>query len=248
MSVRNWYYRQTHFNQVDRDEWVAAQARSLPTGARVLDVGAGPGPYRELFAHCEYLAQDFGQEPATQGCYTKLDYECDITAIPAEDESFDAILCTEVLEHVPDPRSAVAEMARLLKPGGRLILTAPLGSAIHQQPYHFYGGFSPYWYRRFLPEVGLEVESIEANRGFFSLFAQEALRFSARIDPRRAPRSALWWPICTLLWLATLVPFRLVLPAIAAPLDRLLPDEAHTIGYHVLAGKKPGQSTDTNTA
>lgn len=73
-----------------------------------------------------------------------------------EDASFDVVLCTEVLEHEPEPIRAVHEFARIVRPGGKLLLTAPLGSGLHQDPFHFYGGYTPYWYRRFLTEAGFD--------------------------------------------------------------------------------------------
>ena len=60
---------------------------------------------------------------------TGLDIVGDITSIPEPDASFDAILCVEVLEHVPDPLAALRELGRLLKPNGQLILTAPFCSS-----------------------------------------------------------------------------------------------------------------------
>ena len=138
------------------------------------------------------------------GSIPQLDYESDILTIPVPDGSFDVVLCTEVLEHVPEPILAVKEMARILSGEGRLLLTAPLGSFLHQEPYHFYGGYTPYWYRQFLPEAGLRIASIEANRGFFSWFGQEASRFSALIDPRRSLRTGWRWPLLALIWLITL--------------------------------------------
>ena len=157
--IREWRRPVWEFNLFNRQQWVAEQARRIPPGARVLDAGAGPGQYRQLFAHCDYKAQDFAREPGTAGKYTPLDYESDITAIPVPDASFDAVICTEVLEHVPDPVAALAEMARILKPGGRLLLTAPLASYLHQEPYHYYGGYTPYWYRKFLPERGRDLRT-----------------------------------------------------------------------------------------
>jgi ubiquinone/menaquinone biosynthesis C-methylase UbiE len=228
------------FNTSERDRWVSAQAATIPNGARVLDVGAGSGRYRSLFAHCEYRAHDFGQEPATIGKYTKLDYESDIVDIPVPDESFDVILCTEVLEHVPEPIRAVSEMARILAQGGCLLLTAPLGSFLHQEPYHFYGGYTPYWYHKFLPEIGLDVISIEPNRGFFSWFGQEAQRFSATIDPRRTTRTSWRWFLLTLLWLTTLPFCRLLFPIIGQPLDQLKLEHVATVGYHIVATKRQG--------
>ena len=110
------------FNEVGREEWVAAEAKRIPPGQRVLDVGAGEGQYRSLFAHCEYRAHDFGEEPGTIGKYTQLDYRSDILSIPAPDAAFDVILCTEVLEHVPDPHQYLTELAALLRPSGLLIV------------------------------------------------------------------------------------------------------------------------------
>ncbi len=227
------------FNTRLRRTWVAEQAARIPAGARVLDVGAGVGQYRPLFAHCEYKAQDFAQEPGTIDKYTRLDYVSDITAIPVEDGSFDVVLCTEVLEHVPEPIKAVQEMARILRPGGRLLLSAPLGSLLHQEPYHYYGGYTPHWYRKYLPQFGLRIEALERNRGFFSLFGQEAQRFASLIDPRRTTRHPLAWPLLTLLWLVTLPLCRLVFPALGPALDRLRLEEMATVGYHILATKVP---------
>lgn len=226
------------FNQYERDCWVARQSTRVPAGVRVLDVAAGTGPYRSLFTHCEYRAHDFGKEPGTVGKYTKLDYESDVVAIPVPDESFDLIVCTEVLEHVPEPILAVKEMARILKQGGRLLITAPLGSFLHQEPYHFYGGYTPWWYRKILPEAGLQIESIEANRGFFSWFGQEAIRFSALVDPRRTRNTGWRWFLLTALWLVTVPLFRGVIPLVAQMLDQMELEHMATVGYHVVAVRK----------
>src|SRR4051794_29938546 len=112
------------FNDFERDAWVARQAALLPRGARVLDVGAGPCRYRRLFDHCGYESQDFAQyEGSQQGPfsdkeqwhYGRIDYVCDATEIPVSAGSFDAVLCTEVLEHVPRPVDVVRELARVLR-------------------------------------------------------------------------------------------------------------------------------------
>lgn len=226
------------FNLVRRDRWIAAQAKEIPAGTRVLDVGAGSCPYRALFAHCEYRAQDLAPLHGDQlrdGRYGKLDYVSDLAAIPVPDKSFGAILCTEVLEHHPEPIAVVKELARILEPGGKLILTAPLGSGIHQEPYHYYGGYTPWWYERFLGMAGFEQVTIEANEGSLRFFGQEAIRFVRTTAPfgLELPPAArlLWFPV----WLALAPILGLMLPMFCKYLDRFDCERRFTVGYHVTA-------------
>lgn len=228
------------YNLRNRDAWVAAQASRLASGWRVLDAGAGSSPYRHLFSHCRYETQDFAQlkgEQLRHGKYAAIDYICDITAIPVPTDTFDAVLCTEVLEHHPEPIKVVAELARVLKPGGILLLTAPLGSGIHQEPYHYYGGYTPYWYRRFLPDAGFGLVEISANAGSLRHIGQETIRFAQMTRPfgglLPVGISLLWSP----LWLALLPIMLLLVPWAARWLDKYDNEQRFTVGYHVRAVK-----------
>jgi len=178
-----------NFSAYWRDDWVANRAASVPAGAKVLDAGAGQCRYKPLFAHTQYHAQDFAQyEGTSQGPlqetwnYAPLDYVCDITKIPVDDGTFDAVICTEVLEHVPDPISAVRELCRVTCEGGRLFISAPLGSGIHQEPYHFFGGFSPYFYQKYLADFGCEVVEIKPIGGLLRHVAQEVHRAARTME------------------------------------------------------------------
>lgn len=221
------------YNDYERERFVAELARSLPANTRVLDAGAGPCRYKPLFSHCDYKAQDFAKYTGTDHSYGELDYVGDITAITAADGAFDFILCTEVFEHIPRPDLAAAEFARLLSPGGRLVITAPLGSGIHMPPYHFYGGFTPYWYEHFLSAVGLQIESIRPNGGFFKLYGQESRRFLSKLTPKGAMARALFFPVKLLmaLW------FRLIVPVACYVFDRWDENPEFTAGYFVCARK-----------
>jgi hypothetical protein len=95
------------------------------------------------------------------------------------------VLCTEVIEHLAEPEKVIREFARLLRPGGRLMLTAPLGSGIHQEPHHYFGGFTPWWHRRVLDAAGFDAIQVEANAGSFRFFSQESLRFLSGTMPFR---------------------------------------------------------------
>jgi ubiquinone/menaquinone biosynthesis C-methylase UbiE len=229
------------FNHRSRDRWVEDRARSVKSGLRVLDVGAGTAPYRKLFEHCQYETQDFAQYDGykgPEGQYSKIDYVSDITEIPVDDATFDVILCTEVLEHVPRPVEALREMVRITKPGGRLFLTAPLGSGIHQEPYHFYGGYSDYWYRKFLTEFGCEVVSIEPNHGFFAHLGQECARFAWQFEELKLALSGFEKELIQLTGD--------ILPRYFHQLDKKIPLREFTIGFHVEA-RRDDRSTETET-
>ena len=148
---------------IARMEWVRHQASLVPRGAKVLDIGAGQTLYRDAFAHTIYVTQDFSQTPDFE--YGKIDIVSDITSIPLPDSSQDYILCSEVFEHIPEPLKALREISRLLKPNGKLIFTAPLASGQNQAPYHFYGGYTRYWYQKFFTENKLSISSLQPNGG-----------------------------------------------------------------------------------
>jgi len=182
-------------NQYVRDEFVRRELEQLPAGSSLLDAGCGSQRYRSFCAHLNYFAQDFGQYTVdeqkslgTDGVggkqgykYGELDYIGDIWNIDAPDGAFDAILCTEVFEHIPQPNETVREFARLLKPGGRLILTAPSNCLRHMDPYFFYTGFSDRWFAHVLENSGFGATRIEAVGDYYSWLSVEMAR-TARMN------------------------------------------------------------------
>lgn len=181
-----------------RVAWVEQALKEIPAGSRLLDAGAGAQPFRKLCPHLRYVAQDFGRYDGkgdSRGLHTgsmdygPLDIVSDIASIPEPDASFDAIMCIEVLEHLPDPLPALREFSRLLKPGGTLLLTAPFCSLTHLAPYHFSTGFSRYFYEKHLADHGFEIIEIQSNGNFFEYVAQEIYRipFVTRRYASRSP-------------------------------------------------------------
>jgi SAM-dependent methyltransferase len=159
--------------------------KQIPAHARILDAGAGEQQFKRFCDHLDYVAQDFAQYDGRgdgaglqMGTWDQsmLDIVSDITAIPEPDASFDAIICTEVFEHLPNPILAIKELSRLLRTGGQLIVTAPFCSLTHFAPFHFYTGFNRYFYETHLPAHGLEIVEMEANGNFFEFLAQEIRR------------------------------------------------------------------------
>lgn len=175
-------------NQHVRDEFVVAELKKLPIGALLLDAGCGSQRYRQFCNHLEYRAQDFGQYKVAERqmlgqkkeeevySYGNLDYVSDIWSIPEEDATFDAILCTEVLEHLPYPIETIREFGRLLKSGGTLILTAPSNCLRHMDPIFFSSGFSDRWFERILPESSLVIHKIEPVGDYYGWMLVELAR------------------------------------------------------------------------
>lgn len=121
---------------------------------------------------------------------TRIDLVSDITAIPAPDANFDAILNSEVLEHVPEPTHVLDEFDRPLKLGGVMILTAPLGSNVQKAPYDYCSGFSKYWYEYHLAQRGFLIETLNANGDWYALLLQEINRLGG-LERQRGNRA---WP------------------------------------------------------
>jgi SAM-dependent methyltransferase len=172
-------------NEYERENWIRETLLTIPATCDILDAGAGTQENKKYCSHLNYTSQDFaqynGQGDSTglqTGAYNygKLDIVSDITDIPRPNESFDAILCAEVLEHVPDPIKVIAELSRLLKAGGKLILTAPFCSLTHFAPYHFSTGFNRYWYEKHLDDNGLEIEEMTVSGNYFQYLGQELHR------------------------------------------------------------------------
>ncbi len=100
----------------------------------LLDVGCGMRPYEKTFfaGATSYLGTDYLSDRS------RPDVVCSALDLPFPDSSFDTVVSTEVLEHVPEPQRALNEMRRVLKPGGHLILSTPMYWPRHEVPYDYF--------------------------------------------------------------------------------------------------------------
>jgi SAM-dependent methyltransferase len=154
-------------------------ARRYASG-RLLDIGCGTKPWRDVFApHVEeHVGIDHEQ---TLHGLARIDLISDAYDVPLPDGGADAILLTEVLEHLERPGDALAECRRLLRPGGHLIATTPFSWPLHEEPRDFFR-YSPHGLRHLSEEAGLEVVELHALSGAWTTVA---LHFSYALQRHR---------------------------------------------------------------
>lgn len=229
-------------NEAVREAWLEQALREIPAGSRILDAGAGELKYKPFCSHLDYVSQDFAQYDGkgdSSGLHmgnwdqTRLDIVSDIIAIPEPDASFDAIMCVEVFEHLPNPIRALQEFSRLLRPGGQLILTAPFCSLTHFAPFHFYSGFNRYFYEEHLRSLGFEIIDLQRNGNFFEFVAQEVRRIKFVADKYSKTGVNLFERVVIQLMLVILSKYTAKDRGSAELLN---------FGYHVKALKKDSQS------
>jgi SAM-dependent methyltransferase len=218
-------------------EFLAEAARDDQRGRRVLDAGAGQGQFRRRFQHASYVAIDTAVGDVTWD-YSGLDVMGDLTSLPFADETFDQVFCTEVLEHLLAPAEAVREFARILKVGGRVLLSTPQSWPQHQKPYDFYR-YTSYGLTRLFNDAGLSVSWLWPAGGAFThaltsmdvllsddtWAGSKSLSTATRPARRLMQRSfSLWKPM-------------------VAVLDRLDVSSDNTVGWFI-CGEKPAAKPD----
>lgn len=136
---------------------------------KFLDVGCGTQPYACYFNHLsEQHACDFDPQRGN------VDFACPADKIPVPDGTYDSILCTEVLEHTPDPLAVWREFHRILRPGGNVLLSTPMYWPSHEQPYDF-TRFPPHGLQYLAEKAGFTVNCLLPRGGVWAFLAQVVL-------------------------------------------------------------------------
>jgi len=174
---------------------IEAFADSLAPGALVLDAGAGDQVYRPKFHRQEYESADFEQ---VDKAYAKSTYVCDLTRIPVEDGRFDAIVFSQVMEHLPEPREAIRELRRVLKPGGKLFFSAPFFYEEHEIPYDFFR-YTQYAIRNMFEEASFSVERLDWLEGYLGTLNYQLRRMIHHLPFRPTAMGGGFWAWFTLL-------------------------------------------------
>ena len=167
------------------NNFVKEVSKELPPGSSILDAGAGECAYKTYFPHCDYKAVDLAIGDGTWN-YDELDYRAPLDNLAIANNSFDAILCTQVLEHLERPRESVREFYRVLKVGGKLYLTAPMAQGQHQPPYDFFR-YTSFGLMSIISEAGFDEIRVESFGGVFTRWAYELPRALDLFPKIRSP-------------------------------------------------------------
>lgn len=152
----------------------------------VLDVGCGQEPYRKYIPAKRYIGMEI-DSPSDGAAPRVADVYYDGRSFPFPDQSFDAVLCSQVFEHVFTPTEFLAEIHRVLRPGGQLLLTVPFVWDEHEQPRDF-ARYSSFGLRAVLENAGFEIaacrKSMADSRVLFQLW--NAYVFKLTLTRRRS--------------------------------------------------------------
>lgn len=128
----------------------------------ILDAGAGDARLKKYFKNAKYLSLDMKQNNQRN-----IDIICDLNdKISLKNNTVDAIFCIQVLEHIKNPFNLFGEMHRVLKKGGRLILTTNFLYEIHMEPNDFFR-FTKYGLQELAIKNGFRVVAIRPQGGAF---------------------------------------------------------------------------------
>jgi SAM-dependent methyltransferase len=160
---------------------VSLLREALPKYCRgvAADVGCGRGKYRELIAR--HAARYVGLDNLTSlrqfgpGGKAAVDVVADVMALPLAAKSCDTVVCLQVIEHLPEPGALMAELGRVCRPGGHLLLATGWLAPYHAEPRDYYR-FSVDAFDYLFDRHGFDLVELNPNGGPWTLLVWSALR------------------------------------------------------------------------
>ena len=215
--------------QAHIDAEVAFVAAAASRDERILDAGAGESRHRRFFLEQRYIAVDSASgDPGWN--YAALDVCGGLEHLPFKSATMDFVICMVVLEHVEEPGPALAEMARVLKPGGTLSMVVPFLWEEHQAPRDYFR-FTRYGITRLLRDLPLDVTVLQPVGGFFQVCARRCINLMSFFQGGTGGWRWILFPF--------LAPFfGFLLPLFLNLLDGLDRSKSFSLGFQVRARRR----------
>ena len=167
------------FYFIRRGLYAAIRQHAGSLNGKLLDFGCGSKPYQSLFNVESYTGLDF-EKTGHDHSNEQIDVFYDGKTIPFGDGHFDSVLCSEVAEHLFDLNAALAEMNRVLKKGGKLLLTCPFVWGEHEVPYD-YARYTQYALKDILEKNGFRIITYEKKGSFLEALTQMRVLYFAQV-------------------------------------------------------------------
>jgi SAM-dependent methyltransferase len=187
---------------------------------KLVDIGCGSKPYIKYFKYIdEYIGVDLISNEA--------DIVANAKSLPIESNSVDVVLCNQVIEHDAEPVKIIAEIRRILKKDGVLILSAPQMGRLHGEPNDYYR-FTKWGLNYLLEKNGMKIEVIEPHGGIFRAIGSHLNFFIIEYFGKNKQRRKFILRR-TILGLNNFF---------FSFLDKLITWEKDTLGYNIIAKKR----------
>lgn len=187
--VSHCYHLEYSVRRYFVDEFYFRHAPDLARSSLVLDLGGNKISKRGQF---DIESYDVRVVYANLSTAKEPDIQASAAHVPFVNACFDAVICAELLEHVPDPRPVIREAFRLLRESGKLLITVPFLCRIHADPYDF-GRYTDYYWQTTLQRTGFRDITIEQQGGFHSVLADFLKQYLGQIrTPRPFGRATRW--------------------------------------------------------
>lgn len=192
---------------------------------RLLDIGCGGRPFEDFATPSitSWVGFDVPENDLA-------DVHGYAESLPFADASFDTVLCTEVLEHVAEPKRALCEMSRVLRDGGTLILTTPQSFCVHEAPFDFYR-YTTYGLAHLLDEAAFQIIKSSPLGTSFRVAAMAANSTLYNVGERLVPTNPRFGRVL-------FAPLYVLNNLLAEAVSVIAPDEKSAIGNGVIASRR----------
>jgi len=194
---------------------------------RLLDFGCGSKPYKKLFDVKEYIGMDI-EVSGHPVKHAEIDVYYDGKTIPFLDNHFDSIFSSEVFEHLFNLEEILAELYRVIKPGGHMLITLPFVWDEHEIPFDF-ARYTSFGIEHLLKKSGFEIIAMEKTTNYVETVFQ---MWNAYVIQHVLPSHRYLGPFMTPLFIAPIT-------IVGILLSKILPENKGFYHNNIAVAKKP---------